>query len=284
MRPAAFAYHAPQNVDEAVALLAAHGSEARVLAGGQSLVPEMSARLSRPAHVIDLNRLPQMEVPRVVGGRLRVPPLMRHADFEALELDAPLGPLMARLAKSVGPLPVRLRGTMCGAIATGEPAAEWCLLAVTLGAEIVVRSKARGVRTIPAADFFETILTTALADDELIVEVQIPLLSPRKVTGFHKVADRANAYGSALCLAILEQDEEVIGEVRLGIGAVEDVPRRLKGVEAMLVGKRPSRRLFREVAEVAANTVEPIDPTLDERTLRRAAVRRAVADALEETL
>ncbi|WMS40877.1 FAD binding domain-containing protein [Acuticoccus sp. MNP-M23] len=284
MRPAAFDYHAPATIDEAVALLGVHGANARVIAGGQSLVPAMTARLARPTHLIDINRLPRAERPAIAGGRLRIPPLMRHVDFEVPVADSPLGAVLAELSAAIGQLAVRMRGTFCGAIANGDPASEWCLAAVVLNADVIVRSKARGVRTIAASAFFETILTTVMADDELVVEVQLPLLADTTRFGFSKIARRHGHYGAALGLCIYDRDETRMRDVRIGVGAVEAVPRRLSVVEALLERQEPSLRLFRQAADAAADTVSPIDSAPDDISHKRDLTRTTVRRALEASL
>ncbi|ORE95286.1 FAD binding domain-containing protein [Acuticoccus yangtzensis] len=284
MRAAAFDYHAPQTIDEALKILARHGVESRILAGGQSLVPAMTARHARPAHIIDINRIGQAERPTISGGRLRIPPLMRHIDFAGGAVDGPLGLLMADLSHHVSTLPVRLRGTFCGAIAQAEPASEWCLASVVLGAEMVARSAGRGGRAIEAADFFETIQTTALADDEMLVEVQIPLLPAYARHGFYEVTPRAGSFALAMALVVYDEDEDEMSDVRLGIGAVEAVPRRIPEAEALLNHRPPSKRLFREVSEAVADLVQPMDDEFADPVWRRALTRTAVARALERSL
>lgn len=284
VKAAAFDYHVPATLDEAIGLLAEHGGDARVLAGGQSLVPSMTARLARPAHVIDINRIARAKRPSVAGARLRIPPLMRHIDFESLPIEGPLAKLLARLSESVAPLPVRMRGTFCGAIANGDPSAEWCLAVVVLKADILVRSRARGVRTIAAPAFFETVQTTVAEDDEMICEVQIPLLAPTVRTGFAKIARRAGDFGLALGLCLYDNDEGVMVDARVGIGGVEEVPRRLAAAEDVLEGQTPSRRLFRLAAEAAADTASPLEEDAEGAAYMRDLTHAAVRRALERTL
>ncbi|RAH99823.1 molybdopterin dehydrogenase [Acuticoccus sediminis] len=284
VRAAAFDYYAPYTIDEALKLLAQYGVESRILAGGQSLVPAMTARHARPAHVIDINRIMQAERPSISAGRLRIPPLMRHVDFAPGAVDGPLGALLAELSGHISSLPVRLRGTFCGAIAQAEPASEWCLAAVVLGAEMVARSARRGARTIAAGDFFETIMTTTLADDEMLVEVQLPVLPPEARHGFYEVTPRAGNYALAMALAVFDQDEDEMTNVRLGVGAVEAVPRRFAEAEAMLNRRRPSKRLFREVGHVVAELVDPMSDQLADADWRRDLTRTSVMRALERTL
>ena len=284
MRSAAFDYHAPQTIDDALKLLAVHGEDCRILAGGQSLVPAMTARHARPAHIIDINRIAHAERPSTVAGRLRIPPLMRHVDFAPDAVDGPLGALLADLSAHVSSLPVRLRGTFCGAIAQADPASEWCLASVVLGAEMVARSARRGARVIPAADFFETIMTNTLAEDEMLVEVQLPLLGPDARHGFYEVAPRAGTYALAMALAVYDQDEDEMSNVRLGVGAVEAVPRRMREAEALLERRAPSKRLFREVGEAVAGLVTPMSDQFADAGWRHELTRTAVTRALERSL
>ncbi len=284
MRAAAFEYHAPGTIEEALKLLAKHGVDAQILAGGQSLVPAMTARHARPAHVIDINRIARAGRPSISAKRLRIPPLMRHGDFSPGAIDGPLGDLLADLSQHVSSLPVRLRGTFCGALAQADPASEWGLAAVVLGAEMVACSAKRGARVIPAGAFFETIMTTALADDEMLVEVQLPLLGPGARHGFYEVAPRAGTFAHAMALVVYDHDENGIANVRLGIGAVEAVPRRIPEAEAMLNQHPPTKRLFRDAADVVAGLVDPISDPLADADWRRELTRTAVARALERSL
>lgn len=284
MRPAAFDYYAPATIDEALDILAAHGADARIIAGGQSLVPAMAARLARPAHLIDINRMPDARYPTVAPGRLKIPPLARHIDFEIPVVPGPLGRILSALHAEAGPLPVLTRGTFCGSIAFADPASPWCLAAVTLGAEISVRSKGRGVRTIAAEDFFETIQVTVARDDEMVVEVQIPLPDAFARFGFAKVAPHGHHYGTASCLCVAQMDEGRVFDLQLGIGAVEDTPRRLREVEALLERTTPGLSAIREAAAHAASLITPIeDPDADEedqRELTQTVVRRALEEAM----
>ncbi len=284
MKPAAFEYHAPASIDEALKILATHGDEARVLAGGQSLVPLMATRLARPGHIIDINRIGRVERPSVSAGRLRIPPLMRHVDVESLAVEGPLAPLLAHLARRIAHLPVRLRGTVCGAVAHGDPASVWCLAVVALGGELAARSAARGIRNIPAAGFFETIQTTALADDEILVELQIPLLRPFTRWGFDEVKRRTADYPLAMALAVYERDEDDMIRVRVGLGGVEATPRRLCEVEALLERQPPTKRLFRQAGDAAADLVDPMVDDAADGVWRRDLTRAVVVRALERTL
>src|SRR5213076_3101628 len=148
MKPARFRYHAPKTIEEAVDTLAEVAAEdGRVLAGGQSLVPIMAFRLARPAHLVDINGVQSLARLAVTGDRLAIGACVRHAAFYAPVVDGPLGTLLATVVRHIAHHPIRTRGTFCGSVAHADPASEWCTVAATLGAQIVLRSK-RGARTV----------------------------------------------------------------------------------------------------------------------------------------
>ncbi|MEM9221520.1 MAG: FAD binding domain-containing protein [Pseudomonadota bacterium] len=285
MRAAAFDYHVPKSLDEAVSLLARYGPDGRLLAGGQSLVPAMTARLARPAQVIDINRIRHLRGLSLAGDGVSVPALARHADFEAHGAQNPLAVLLSRLASSMGPLPVRTRGTFCGAVANADPAAEWCLLCVALGATIVLRSEARGVREVSAANFFRSVEMTDADDDEMVVSARLPGLPPWVQWGFSKVSRTTVGFGEALALCIAEVEGGKLTSPRIALGGVEAVPRRLGAAERILAGNAPSRTVAREAAATVARDVEPLTgdgaPGNFRRRLAATAVERAILDAIE---
>ena len=173
MKPAPFAYHAPASVEEAVTLLGALAADdGRVLAGGQSLVPTMAFRLAKPAHLIDINGISSLEKLAVENGLLSIGACVRHAAFHRPAVGGPLGALLTEVVRHIAHYPIRLRGTFCGSLAHADPASEWCLVATTLGAEITALST-RGARTIAAGDFFAGIMSTELAEDELLSLIHI---------------------------------------------------------------------------------------------------------------
>jgi carbon-monoxide dehydrogenase medium subunit len=224
LKPAPFSYHAPRSVDEAVALLG-RLEDSRILAGGQSLVPAMALRLATPAHLIDINEIETLRVLRAEDGCLRIGALVRHSAFEGAVVEGPLGGLLATVVRHIAHYPIRTRGTFCGSLAHADPASEWCLVAATLGAELVARS-ARGMRTIAVEQFFQGVMTTALAPDELLVEARLPLLGAGTRFGFSEYSRRAGDF--ALAMALVVRGEET----RIGLGGVEAFPRRIATAEA----------------------------------------------------
>ena len=179
MKPAAFRYHAPKTLAEAVAVLAEVApDDGRVLAGGQSLVPIMAFRLAKPTHLVDINGIKELAQIAVDGGKLRIGACVRHVAFYEPVCEGPLGRLLATVVRSIAHHPIRTRGTFCGSVAHADPASEWCAVVATLDAEMVATSN-RGTRIIAAKDYFDGIMTTALNDEEILTEVRLPLLLRR---------------------------------------------------------------------------------------------------------
>ena len=283
MKPGQFAYHAPRTADEAVAMLAAVApQEGRVIAGGQSLVPAMALRVALPAHLVDINGVAGFERLGVEAGELSIGACVRHAAFQRAVADGPLGRMLAGVVRHIAHYPIRTRGTFCGSLANADPASEWCLVAVTLGAKMIARST-RGSRTIAAADFFRGAMATALAADELLVEARLPLLAPATRWGFYEVCRRAGDFAIAMALAAYRVEGGVIVEPRVGVGAVEGHPRRIREAEAALLGQAPGAGVFEAAAEAAANAVDTgganAETTAYKVDVTRASVRRALEAA-----
>src|SRR6187551_3354608 len=168
MKPAPFVRHAPKTLEEALKILAEVApQDGRVLAGGQSLVPIMAFRLAKPAHLVDINEVAGLDRLAIDGDRLVIGARVRHAAFHKPKFGGPLSALLAEVVRHIAHYPIRIRGTFCGSLAHADPASEWCLVAATLGAEMVAASK-RGKRVVVANDFFEGIMSTVLAEDELL--------------------------------------------------------------------------------------------------------------------
>src|SRR5215469_14419339 len=258
MKPAPFRHHAPTTIDEAVALLAQLApQDGRVLAGGQSLVPTMAFRLARPAHLIDINGIAALDRIAVEGGKLVIGACVRHAAFHRPVADGPLGALLGQVVRHIAHYPIRNRGTFCGSIANADPASEWCTLAAALDAEMVAKS-ARGTRTIAAKDFFAGIMTTALADDELLTEVRLPLLAAGTRTGFCEFSRRAGDFAIAMALATYRIEGGRIAEPRVAVGGAEPHARRIAQAEQALAGRAPGAEIFAAAAERAAAAIDPM--------------------------
>ena len=281
MKPASFQYHAPKSVDEAVALLAAVASaDGRILAGGQSLVPTMAFRLARPAHLIDINGIAALDRLAVTDGQLVIGACVRHAAFYAPMVDGPLGRLLARVVRHIAHHPIRTRGTFCGSLANADPASEWCLIAATLGAEMVALS-ARGQRVVAADDFFAGIMTTALAEDELLVEARLPLLPPDTRCGFYEFSRRAGDFAVAMAATTYRVTNGRVAEPRVGVGGAEPKPRRIAAAEQALDGQQPGADAFKAAAEAAAAAVDAMEDSTYSAEYRRDLVRTVTYRALQ---
>jgi len=283
MKPAPFTYHAPTTVEAAVALLAEVApQEGRVLAGGQSLVPAMALRLALPAHLVDINGVKGLDRLAVEAGELAIGACVRHAAFHRAAANGPLGALLSHVVRHIAHYPIRTRGTFCGSLAHADPASEWCLVAATLDARMMARS-VRGMRAIAAADFFQGSMTTALAADELLAEVRLPLLPPDARFGFCEFSRRAGDFAIAMALATFRIRHGVMTGARIGVGGVEGSPRRIGVAESMLEGQRPSGEVFRAAADRVARSVEPLEDARYSaryrRDLARALTRRALESA-----
>jgi carbon-monoxide dehydrogenase medium subunit len=283
VKPAAFAYHAPASVEEAVAMLGALAAEdGRILAGGQSLVPTMAFRLAKPAHLIDINGVSALEKLAVQNGDLSIGACVRHAAFHRPAVAGPLGALLTDVVRHIAHYPIRLRGTFCGSLAHADPASEWCLVAATVGADITAIST-RGTRKIASGDFFAGIMTTALAEDELLERVNLPLLSSDTRFGFCEFSRRAGDYAIAMTLATLRIAGGIIVDPRVGVGGAEAFPRRIPEAEAALAGRPPNEAVLQAAAAAAAKAIDPLEDIQADaayrRDLVRAMTRRALARA-----
>ena len=280
MKPAPFRYERPRDAAEVLDLLAQHGDEAKILAGGQSLVPMMNFRLARPAVIIDIGAVPGLAQVFTDEAKVAIGTRVRHVELERPPFDGPLGSLLADAARHVGHIPIRLRGTFGGSIVHADPAAEWCLLAQTLDAEVAVAS-VRGERLIKAADLFQSAFITAIADDELLTEVRLPWLGADWETGFSEFSRRAGDFAVVAVASAVRMADGRIVEARIGAAGVGAIPVRLAQAEETLVGQPLDSDAIGAASDVAGQEVEPrgdIHGSADyRRDLVRALTKRALS-------
>jgi carbon-monoxide dehydrogenase medium subunit len=229
VKPAAFSYRRARSAEEAVALMAQAGEDARFLAGGQSLVPMMNFRVARPSVLVDLNRCDDLAFIRKEGGRLRVGSMTRQIDAEASELVRAECPMLAAALAHAGPLTVRNRATVGGSLANGYPLAQLPCVAVCLDAQLVLQGP-NGVRAVPAAEFFVTAMVTALGPGELLREITLPCVGPSTRHAFREAGNHAG--GSALALVGVSVDGDKV--YRVAASGVAPTPIRLRQVEKVL--------------------------------------------------
>jgi len=281
MKPAKFSYHAPRTVEEAISILAdVAPDDGRVLAGGQSLVPTMAFRLAQPAHLVDINRVDGLDRLAVDGDALSIEARVRHAAFHRPVTDGPLGHLLAAVVRHIAHLPIRSRGTFCGSLAHADPASEWCMVATTLNARMIVRSS-RGERALAPDAFFQGIMTTAIEPDELLAEARLPVLPDDTKFGFEEFSRRVGDFAIAMVLATYRLADGVMVEPRIGVGAAEELPRRMAAAEAALTGRAPEAAAFAAAAEAAADAVDPMTDINTTAAYRRDLVRALTRRALE---
>jgi carbon-monoxide dehydrogenase medium subunit len=282
MKPAPFAYHRATTVKDAVALLAAHGPEARILAGGQSLLPMMKLRLARPAVLVDLNPVGDLAYVRHEDGVLAVGAMARLCELESPAVRS-LAPLLAGAAPHIGHRAIRHRGTVGGSLAHADPAAELPVLALALDAELRTAGP-DGERTIAARDFFVGALTTSLRGGEIVREARFPLLAAGSGWSFLELARRHGDYALVSAAAVLRRGADgSIADARIALGSVADRAVRCPDAERALVGARGGPALFEAAARAAA---APLDPPSDvhgsgayRRHLAAVLVERALGEA-----
>jgi carbon-monoxide dehydrogenase medium subunit len=254
VKPPPFAYCAPDTLDEAVALKAEHGDDAAILAGGQSLIPLLALRVAAPPVVIDLGRVPQLEFVRNEGDMLVVGAMARHRAVERLRGLAGC-PVLADAVPLIGHVAIRNQGTVGGSLAHADPAAEWPALALALDA-VVEATGPGGTRTIDAADLFVTHFTTAVAADEVLTRVTLPLPRGRMGSAFVELARRHGDFALAGVAAVLGGgDDGTITSARVVLMGVAETPVRVVEAEAALAGAAPARDRLADAAELCAKAV-----------------------------
>src|SRR5437868_2439528 len=238
-------YEAPTTVAEATDLLAVHGDEASVLAGGQSLIPLLALRLARPEVLIDINGVDELSGVSAADGWVAIGAMTREYVAEESGTVADAVPLLAAALPLIGHEAIRSRGTIGGSLAHADPAAELPAVARALDAEFVVRGRP-GERVVPAAEWFEGYLTTSRRPDELLVEVRFPAAGRGTGSSFQEVARRHGDFAIVGLAASLTLSEGAISDARLAFAGLSDVPVRAGDAEDLLVGETPSAELFEE--------------------------------------
>jgi carbon-monoxide dehydrogenase medium subunit len=286
MKPAPFEYQAPASLDAALDVLTQRGGEAKVLAGGQSLIPVMNFRLAEPALLIDINKLTELDfIRRGDDGALRIGALTRQRRLERDSLVAEVAPLLHETVPFIAHPQIRNRGTIGGSLAHADPAAELPAIAVALRARFRLR-KAGGDRWVNASDFFGGLFTTSLEPDEILVEVAIPPLPVRTGWSFLEIARRHGDYAQVGVAALLTLDDSGrCGEARLVYLSAGDVPFEAREAAGLLAGQEISPQAITAAADKASNEIHPfsdIHATADfKRHLARVLTGRALRKAAE---
>lgn len=257
MKPAVFEYEAPTTLGEALCLLDEFGYDAKIMSGGQSLIPMMNMRLARPQVIIDINRIAELNYIRVTESEIQIGGLTHHYQVEESKEIEKVCPLITEGMKLIGHSQIRSRGTIGGSVVHADPTAELPVMLSTLGATITLASS-EGYRTIETDEFFLTYLTTTIETNEILVSIQIPI--PPANTGYaiDEFTLRKGDFAIVLAAASITLDEEgKISSATLGLGGVDGVPVLLDEVTDGLVGNFPSRELISECCSVIKELVDP---------------------------
>src|SRR5262245_24808397 len=255
MYPAQFDYYTPGTIKEALEMLGRHKDDAKLLAGGHSLLPAMKLRLATPKHLVDLRKVPGLTAIKEEGGVLVIGAMATHYAVETSPLVKSKCPLLAQVAGQIGDPMVRNMGTIGGSLAHADPAADYPAAIIALGAEMVAES-ARGKRTIKADDFFKGLLTTALAADEILTEVRVPVCGPKVGCAYAKFPHPASRFAVVGVASVLTVDNGRVGKAGIGITGAGSKAVRAKGVEAGLQGKALDAATIQAAAEKAPDGVD----------------------------
>jgi len=269
MKPAPFEYERPQTLDGALSLLASYGGEAKILAGGQSLVPLLNFRMLRPSLLIDINALDELDFVQPAGnGGLRIGALTRHYTLETSPLVRERFPALSEAMTHVAHLAIRNRGTIGGSLTHADPAAELPMMALLLDAEIHTRSS-RETKIYKAQDYFLGPLTPALRDDQIVTGITIPPLPANSGYGFEEFSQRHGDFAITAAAAVVAVKQGKIVEARLALMGVDETPVRLRNIEAELLGQTYSTGTVKESARKASRSIQPNTDLKASAELRR---------------
>lgn len=283
--PAAFDYHVAKTVDDAIALLEQYGDEAKLLAGGHSLLPTMKLRLAQPGHLIDLGRVAGLSYIREEQGYIAIGALTTYSKIQRSELLHRHFALLPEGTELIGDQQVRNRGTIGGSVAHSDPAADMPGLVLALKAAIIVRGP-NGERSIEADDFFQDLFTTALEPNEVVTELRFPLLPTHSGSAYEKLANRASHYAVAGCAAVVTRGADgTCTAASVVITGASVKPMRMRGVEDALVGKVLDDAAIAAAAAHAADNLELVEDIHGSRAYRaqmtRVMAKRALTRAAE---
>jgi CO/xanthine dehydrogenase FAD-binding subunit len=274
-----FAYTRASSLEEALERLGEAGPEAKLVAGGQSLIPLLAYRLVRPSHLVDIDSVPYLAAVERRPDATEIGALMRHATLEREQLEGGER-LLARAASHIGHFPIRVRGTIGGSLVHADPAAELPVAAVALDAEIETRSAAHGTRRIAAASFFLGPFTTAVAPDEVVTAVRLPATARAASAGFAEFAIRPGDFAIASAAVVASLVDGRVTRARIVLGGVGAIPVAAERAESALEGTALTPQTVREAAALAAADCDTVDDPVASAAYRRRLVERLVADAL----
>jgi carbon-monoxide dehydrogenase medium subunit len=283
MFPAAFDYQAPATLAEALSILKKHGDDAKVMAGGQSLIPLLKLRFARPEVVVDIGRLPGMSSLKRENGHVAIGALVRHVDVErSKDLDAWL-PMMVEASHWIADPLVRNRGTVAGSVCHADPSGDWGSVMLALGAELVAQSQS-GERVIPVEGFFQGPFTTTLKADEVVTGIRIPMPKGPSGGAYLKLERKVGDFASAAVAVHVEMDGKKIAKAGIGLTAVGATNIKATAAEKALAGHKPTDELIAEAARLASQAAEPKADIRGSAEYKRDVVRVFVQRGLRTAL
>lgn len=283
MFPGAFDYRAPSSLDEAVMLLREHGDSAKVMAGGQSLIPLLKLRLSSPELVVDIGRVPGLVGIEAHDGALHIGARTRHADIERNPALRSLFPILLDAAPQISDPLIRNAGTIGGSLCHADPAGDWGSVMLALNASFVATSEG-GRRTMAAAEFFKGPFETALRPDEVLTEIVIPAAAGRSSGAYLKLERKIGDFATAAVAVQVEMANGRIGRAGIGLTAVAPTNIRAAEAEQLLAGQEPSDEVIAEAARAAAAAADPRDDIRGSAEYKRDIVRVFVQRGLRRAI
>lgn len=284
MLPAPFEYDRPASLEEALQLLAEHGEDAKILAGGQSLIPLMKLRFAAPARLIDINRIPGLDGIEEVDGALRIGSLVRHNQLASSKVIQQRYPTIAAAAPMISDPLVRNLGTIGGSLAHADPSGDLGSVMLALGASVMIRSTA-GEREIAATDLSEGPFQSSLAPNELLTEIRVPSPGPRSGGTYLKLERKIGDFATVAAAIYLSLEDGRIGRAGIGLTSVGLTNLRAEAAEAALAGAAPGDDAFAEAGRLAAEAARPVDDIRGSATYKRHVVdvyvRRGLSAAAE---
>jgi carbon-monoxide dehydrogenase medium subunit len=270
--PARFEYVVPETLEEAVEQLAQRGDEAKVLAGGQSLIPLLKLRFTAPAALVDINRIGGLDTLAEEDGVLRIGALVRHKTCERSELLRDRHPLLSQTSAQVSDPIVRNLGTVCGSVAHADPQGDWGSALLASGAEVLARGP-EGERRIPMCDFFESVFTTVLEPTEIVTEVRVPDPGPRSGGAYLKLERKIGDFATAAVGVQLRLEDGQVGRAGIALTGVGPTNLRATEAEQALAGRELDDEAIRGAAELAANAAQPHSDLRGSAEYKRQVVR-----------
>ena len=283
MFPAAFDYRAPSSLAEALSVLQERGDDAKVMAGGQSLIPLLKLRFSQPALVVDIGRLPGMADIKRDDGHVRIGALVRHVDVERSTELAKLVPLMVEAVHWIADPLVRNRGTVVGSVCHADPAGDWGSIMLALNAELVAQSKS-GERVLPVDGFFQGPFTTTLRPDEVVTAIRIPVPTGSAGGSYHKLERKVGDFATVAVSVQVELDGRKVKSAGIGLTSVGATNIKAKQAEKALVGHELKEDVIAEAARLAAAAAEPKDDIRGTAAYKKDVVRVFVQRGLKAAL